>query len=314
MSSRPQAAHDGYHQVGFHTALPNDNVDSPTMSHPPVHPSSERQVSSDSTVPLVQDPQRNPQVAFSSPYDPERGQAPTGPSVHSESRNPSWDLLAGIKKLENSYDEFDTRTASQSHLAYADGDIPKTKFIKFYNYLLNVSIVTRWILFIVPVLGMLWIPGILSLTTFPNAKIWGVRLFWWSIWLSVAWGGWWGALAVSRIMPHILRSTIGVVAVATRRYIDWIQVLHRYIALFVWTLIIWVSWGPLIDNQQKLGTGNKSINASDTAARLLFAFVLCSAVLLFEKLSIQWIAGKFHERSYAGLYFSTVIASAGISI
>lgn len=76
----------------------------------------------------------------------------------------------------------------------------------------------------------------------------------------------------------------------------------RYLALFSWTLANWISWGPLIDNRQKPGTGDKSIRASDTAARLLFAFFLCSAVLLFEKFSIQWIAGKFHERSYAGMY------------
>ena len=48
---------------------------------------------------------------------------------------------------------------------------------KFYYYLLNLSIVTRWILFIVPVLGILWIPGILSLTMFPNAKVFYVLGF-----------------------------------------------------------------------------------------------------------------------------------------
>jgi hypothetical protein len=48
---------------------------------------------------------------------------------------------------------------------------------KFYNYLLNVSIVTRWIIFIVPVLGLLWIPGILSLTTYPKANVGVTVLF-----------------------------------------------------------------------------------------------------------------------------------------
>lgn len=79
--------------------------------------------------------------------------------------------------------------------------------MKLYQYLLNVSIITRWILFIVPMLGILWIPGILSLTAYPNAnvspnvledsevtlnfikKIWGVKLLWWSIWLTICWAG-----------------------------------------------------------------------------------------------------------------------------
>ncbi|KAG6874479.1 hypothetical protein C0995_010389 [Termitomyces sp. Mi166 len=218
---------------------------------------------------------------------------------HSKSRNSSWDLFAGIKRLEQSYEEFDTRNSSQAHLVYADGDMPKSKFLKFYNYLLNVSIVTRWFLLIVPVLALLWIPGILSLTVFPKTTIWDVRLLWWSVWLTVVWGGWWAALALSLIIPSILRFTIGTVAVGTRRYIDWVAVLHRYIALLAWTLTIWISWGPLIDNKQTGNASTKSTQASDTAAHLLFAFVLCSAALLFEKFSIQWIAAKFHERSYA---------------
>ena len=42
---------------------------------------------------------------------------------------------------------------------------------KLYNYLLNVSIVTRWTLFIIPVLAILWIPGILGFTKFPDGRV-----------------------------------------------------------------------------------------------------------------------------------------------
>ena len=38
----------------------------------------------------------------------------------------------------------------------------------------------------------------------------------------------------------------------------------------------------------------------NSIAKLLFAFFLCAGLLVFEKFAIQWIAGKFHERSYAG--------------
>ncbi|EAU91403.1 hypothetical protein CC1G_01892 [Coprinopsis cinerea okayama7 len=218
------------------------------------------------------------------------------PSNSRQSSN--WNVLGGIKKLEQSYDEFDTRNASQAHLIYADGDMPKNKVSKFYHFLLNVSIVTRWFLFIVPILGILWVPGILGVTSFPNAKVWAVKLIWWSIWLTVLWAGWWAALAACRIIPAIIRATLGVVAVGTRRYIEWLSALHRYIALFVWTLVIWIAWTPLIKNNQ-IEPGQKSVAAVDLIAKLLFAFLICAAVLLFEKFAIQWIAGKFHERSYA---------------
>lgn len=43
------------------------------------------------------------------------------------SRNGSWDLLAGVRRFEHRYEQFDPRNASQSHLAFAEGDVPKNK-------------------------------------------------------------------------------------------------------------------------------------------------------------------------------------------
>ncbi|OBZ67098.1 putative MscS family protein C2C4.17c [Grifola frondosa] len=215
------------------------------------------------------------------------------------SRGGGWDMLAGLKKFEHSYEQFDSRNASNVHLVYAEGDLPSNRFSRFYNYLLNVSIVTRWTLFIVPVLGLLWIPGILQFTKFPNAQVYGVKLMWWSIWLSVAWGGWWGSLAVSMVLPRVARHTIGVVAVGSRRYIDWLDALYRYVALFSWALTCWVSFNALINGRQESDASSESVHIIDTIAKLLFALFLCAALLLFEKFAIQWIAGKFHERSYA---------------
>ncbi|KAI0268803.1 hypothetical protein BC834DRAFT_923155 [Gloeopeniophorella convolvens] len=217
----------------------------------------------------------------------------------SSSRNQSWDLLAGVRKFEQSYEQFDPRNASERHLAFADGDLPDSKVVRFYQYLLNASIVTRWTLFIVPVLVILWIPGILGLTASPHGEIWGVRLLWWSIWLSIVWGGWWASLAGSMVLPHLVRQTVGVVAVGARRYIDWLAALHRYVALFSWTLAIWIAWNPVIDGRQDAHASEKSVKVIDLIGKLLFGIYLCAALLLFEKFSIQWIAGKFHERSYA---------------
>ena len=50
---------------------------------------------------------------------------PSGGRGHT-SKSPSWDLLAGYKKFEHSYEEFDTRNASEKHLVFADGDVPNS--------------------------------------------------------------------------------------------------------------------------------------------------------------------------------------------
>ncbi|KAI0280986.1 Mechanosensitive ion channel-domain-containing protein [Russula aff. rugulosa BPL654] len=214
-------------------------------------------------------------------------------------RSSSWDLLGGARKINEAYEHFDSRNASEQHLVFADGDLPNTKFVRFYQFLLSASIVTRWTLFIIPVLGIVWIPGIIGLTASPRGEIWGVRLIWWSIWLSVAWGGWWASLAGAMILPSIARHTIGVVAVGARRYIDWLGALRRYIALVAWTAAIWIAWNPLIGSRQDPNTSPKSKSIISFVAKFLFGIYLCAALLLFEKFSIQWIAGKFHERSYA---------------
>lgn len=76
----------------------------------------------------------------------------------------------------------------------------------------------------------------------------------------------------------------------------------RYVALFAWSLAIWIAWNPLIDSRQDAKASVKSVHIIGFIGKLLFGIYLCAALLLFEKFSIQWIAGKFHERSYAGLH------------
>jgi hypothetical protein len=39
----------------------------------------------------------------------------------------SWDLLSGIKNFEAEYETYDSRKASEAHLAFAEGDLPNTK-------------------------------------------------------------------------------------------------------------------------------------------------------------------------------------------
>jgi hypothetical protein len=110
---------------------------------------------------------------------------------------------------------------------------------------------------------------------------------------------------------------VGVIAVGTRRYLDWLQVLHRYVAIFLWTVAVFVTYNPLINSQQLSTASSNAFKIIDLGNKLFFAFLLCAGILLFEKFSIQWIAGlypsfhsshilkacvisgKFHERSYS---------------
>jgi len=76
---------------------------------------------------------------------------------------------------------------------------------------------------------------------------------------------------------------VGIVALATRRYFDWASALHRYVALFAWTMACWISFNPLIDRHVEAGASEKNERIISFIARLLFGVFLCSCVLLFEK-------------------------------
>lgn len=56
-----------------------------------------------------------------------QGDLPSITGTTQTRRTASWDLLSGVKKLEHSYEQFDSRHASQAHLVYADGDVPKNR-------------------------------------------------------------------------------------------------------------------------------------------------------------------------------------------
>lgn len=80
------------------------------------------------SMPLPPSAVPDPPSAMPDPNSP----SSAGHSYHSSrsrnnSRNGSWDLLAGLRKFEHSYEEFDARNASAAHLAFADGDTPKNR-------------------------------------------------------------------------------------------------------------------------------------------------------------------------------------------
>lgn len=86
-----------------------------------------------------------------------------------------------------------------------------------FRKLLASSIAVRWLLYILPVVAILWIPGIVALVAygasgsngFDRPTVWSVGLVWWSIWLSAVWVGWWGCWLVAKLLPRLLTHTIG---------------------------------------------------------------------------------------------------------
>ena len=111
------------------------------------------------------------------------------------SRHGSWDLLGNGAEWEG----YNPAEASVENLRYAEGDVGtnkvglharlhRHKFVcrngridryqasRLYYWLLNRGIIVRWAMYIIPVLGLLWIPGIIGLAVDDTATVWQVKL------------------------------------------------------------------------------------------------------------------------------------------
>ena len=179
--------------------------------------------------------------------------------------------------------------------------------------------------FVLIIAGVLWIPGIIGLIathTLDHPSVAEVGLGWWSIWMSSIWLSWFVCRSASRVGPNLLKNTVGFISLQARHWIAYISSIQFYIAFFVWTMVVWITWLTLIwghfqnPKQAVLSpvSSNSSaaiVTASDSsdvaseansmiaASRFLMGLVIVSAMLMLEKLAIQVIAYNFHQVSYA---------------
>lgn len=200
----------------------------------------------------------------------------------------------------------------------------------------------RLLLYIIVPTALFWIPGIVALliydarpqNQFANPKVLDVGIFWWSVWLSSIWLGWWICRVGAIMIPRILRWTIGNIHQRMRRYTEFLIVTEKFVAFFLWTILLFALWlaiiignfqgpdkaaiesAPLTASNQTTTSTSKSSSHSSfltkqsddswpstsdimlSGYRLWFGVCLCSAILLAEKLLIQGIAYNFHRVSY----------------
>ncbi|KAJ9104747.1 hypothetical protein QFC19_003888 [Naganishia cerealis] len=219
------------------------------------------------------------------------------PQSQSQSRSASWDLLRGRGSRPSSiyggsgantpaggrsgsatprveWEGFDFNTANSSveQLRFAEGDVGKGK--------------------------LLWIPGIIWLAGVRHARVWGVDLLYWSIWLTIVWAGWWAALAAAMMLPHFIRVTLGTIVPGARAYVDIFRALTRNVAFCLWSLAIWVSFQPLLKNTFVGDTNSTSYSDLNVFQRLIFGLFIVSLITGGEKIVIQLIAYRFHQDSY----------------
>ncbi|KAI9738868.1 MAG: hypothetical protein M1818_005181 [Claussenomyces sp. TS43310] len=168
-----------------------------------------------------------------------------------------------------------------------------------YNKMLNSSVVTRYLLYVVPIGILLAIPIVLLATVFEddkNAVIGGVRLLWFFTWLETIWLGLWASKVVAKILPRVFMFLCGVVSSGTRKYATLIGNLEIPISLLVWAIVSLVTFTVLAVKAP--GDDSQREHWVNIMQNILGPAVISAAVYLGEKTFIQLISISYHARSF----------------
>jgi len=180
---------------------------------------------------------------------------------------------------------------------------------KLYTKIVGASIVTRYLVYVVPVALLLAAPLIiLPLTGHrddifvgnqgprePNGPpVVGPPLFRLFVWIEVSWLSLWVGKLVASMIPSIFMFFCGVVSSGTRKYATVLKSLEIALSLFFWALASWQTFIHLFDEANDNG-----IIWVINLGRVLGALFVCSAVYLGEKAIVQLIGISYHQTSFA---------------
>ena len=160
---------------------------------------------------------------------------------------------------------------------------------KIYSKIYNFSIITRYLLYVVPVAALIAVPLLLGKTTFPDARIERMTMFHFSLWLMITWCGLWASKLVAQLLPFIFQFLCGVVSPGTRKYSAILTNLEIPLSIVGWAVTALVSFSIL---------GNGGGNWTGRMQNVLWACVASTLVLLAEKTVIQLIQISYHRKSF----------------
>ncbi|KAL1886917.1 hypothetical protein Cpir12675_006856 [Ceratocystis pirilliformis] len=131
----------------------------------------------------------------------------------------------------------------------------------------------------------------------------GVYLEWFGIWLEIMWGSLWLSRMVTSLMPYIFKAVASMMgSVNSKKWKDIGRDLELHTALFLWMLAILVSTKTILENHRVPTTTEEDREELDwvkVVIRVIISTFVLSCLNLLEKIGIQWIAGSFHQRTYA---------------
>lgn len=127
---------------------------------------------------------------------------------------------------------------------------------RVYQAIYNFSIVTRYMIYVLPIGALIAIPIIVGATAAQDAYIGGVHLYWFFTWIEVVWVSLWVCKVFAKFFPYVFQYLCGIVSSGTRKYALILRALETPITIVLWVVVSLVTFLPVsssLENLAQLG-------------------------------------------------------------
>lgn len=178
---------------------------------------------------------------------------------------------------------------------------------RFYDKIINFSIVTRYFVYVAPIALLIAAPIIIYSTGGRSGDYFvntGVKVNWFWLWIEIVWLSIWISKLVSKAVPWVFMFLCGVVSSGTRKYALILKAVEIPLSLVGWAVTCLLTFKGLTSHA--LNEGNKRPKGVADPGwigimiKLLGPAVIASLLFLAEKSVIQVISINYHRRSFDG--------------
>ncbi|KAJ5907451.1 hypothetical protein N7495_000133 [Penicillium taxi] len=218
-----------------------------------------------------------------------------GSAVPVESQDEKAALGPGLRRRRD--DNINEHTGKPSE-SPEDGKV--NRLGRIYQAIYNFSVVTRYMIYVIPVGIIFAIPIVIGATASQNARIGGVHIYWFFAWIEVVWVSLWTCKIFAKFIPFVFQTLCGIVSSGTRKYALILRSLETPITLVLWCVVSLVTFLPIMTlNPSKKSNGDTDVTTWEKSVKnILFALLVCSLIYLCEKATIQLISISYHRKQF----------------
>lgn len=169
-----------------------------------------------------------------------------------------------------------------------------TQIGNFFYKVHELSYITRYALYILPVAGILSIPLALCDTIYKNARAGNIRLLGLFIWIEIIWLSLWVCKLFAKATPLVFQAACGLISKGIRKYSLILIALEIPLSLFLWSITAWATV-PVICSFDEKHCGDGWLVTLHT---VMLATIVVAAIFLVEKFLVQLVSINYHRKQF----------------